>query len=383
MENNSRKNIIAWIIRIVIFVLFTVSAVAKMFPLWAFEKQLVDLSICDWCMSHYLARLLIGFELALGIAILFPHLLKKLVIPVTIILLVAFCGHLTIQMIQFGAMNGNCGCFGQLIPMTPLEAFVKNIITIGLLIWLYKLLPTQDESWKRILYPVLIFLLSALLMFMAFPFCPCDKKPVQTKEAVIDDALIDINDLNDTLSITDEEIGTNEEEKTVTETNKATQTNISTPSNTNTKETASKTPEQKTPEGPAKKVSKFAPFAIFNGKTVKVDEGKKVLCMFAPGCDHCQNTAKAIGELARKNKIPEVYIYFMDEEAEKIPEFFKIAGVKFPYVVLGIGDFWDLLGSGSTPGVFCQWNGNTIQSYEGIDKNEFDINKFKEFAISK
>jgi hypothetical protein len=73
----------------------------------------------------------------------------------------------------------------------------------------------------------------------------------------------------------------------------------------------------------------------------------------------------------------------MDEEPEKIPEFFKKAGVKFPYQVLGIGDFWDLLEEGSTPGVFGLWNGNIQQSYEGINENEFDVEKFKSFALPK
>ena len=117
--------------------MFLLSAVAKSFPIWAFEKQLVDLGIVDWCKAPYLSRLIIALETAIAIAILQKNYLKSFVIPLTIVLLAAFCIHLGIQMVQHGAMNGNCGCFGQLIPMTPLEAFIKNIITIGLLIYLY------------------------------------------------------------------------------------------------------------------------------------------------------------------------------------------------------------------------------------------------------
>jgi hypothetical protein len=134
-----KKNMIyiTWGIRIVISFLFLLSAVAKMFPLWAFEKQLVDLGLTTWCQSHYLSRLLLGLELAIGLAILLPHYLKKIVIPCTILLLSLFCIHLVIEMVKHGAMNGNCGCFGQLIPMTPLEAFAKNIATMLLLIFLW------------------------------------------------------------------------------------------------------------------------------------------------------------------------------------------------------------------------------------------------------
>ena len=49
-----------------------------------------------------------------------------------LILLSLFSFHLAIQAISGDASN--CGCFGELIPMTPLEALIKNILTIGLLI---------------------------------------------------------------------------------------------------------------------------------------------------------------------------------------------------------------------------------------------------------
>ncbi|MFM9006430.1 MAG: MauE/DoxX family redox-associated membrane protein, partial [Flavobacteriales bacterium] len=121
--------------RIVVSMLFLVSAVSKMFPIWMFEKQLVDLGVCSWCDAPYFSRLLIALEGAIGIAILQRHFLKRFVIPVTAFLLVAFCVHLSIEMVKHGAMNGNCGCFGQLIPMTPLEAFIKNVLTLGLLVY--------------------------------------------------------------------------------------------------------------------------------------------------------------------------------------------------------------------------------------------------------
>jgi len=103
------------------------SGIAKMFPLWMFEKQMVDLGIASWCIAPFLARLIIALELAIAIAILQNHYVRKLVIPITIALLIAFNIHLTIEMVKHGAMNGNCGCFGQFLPMTPLEAFIKTL----------------------------------------------------------------------------------------------------------------------------------------------------------------------------------------------------------------------------------------------------------------
>jgi thiol-disulfide isomerase/thioredoxin len=400
---SSKKNTIAWVIRIIIFILFVVSAWTKVHdPIWMFEKQLVDLGICDWCLAHYLARLLIAFEFALGIAILFPHLLKKLVIPVTIGLLAAFCIHLTIQMIEFGPMNGNCGCFGTTIPMTPLEAFIKNVLTIGLLIWLYKLLPSsKGESWSRIIYPILIFLTCGLLIFMLYPFCPCKKK----KEAVIENqaqiapfentntatldsierqrikdsiandneiSAVEKNRINDSLAQVELKAAEAEKALALTEAAEKAQ-----------KEDKQNTTTPKVEKGPKKVVSRFAAYPNFNGKKINIDDGKKTICLFAPGCDHCQNTAKELNQLSKEGKTPPVLIYFMNEEPDKIPAFLQFAGKQFPYQILEIGDFWDLLGDGSTPGVFGLWNGNIIQSYEGINKNEFDLEKFKEFALPK
>ena len=62
---------------------------AKSFPIWAFEKQLVDLGIVNWCNAPYLARLIIALETAIAIAILQKHYIKSFVIPVTILLLFA------------------------------------------------------------------------------------------------------------------------------------------------------------------------------------------------------------------------------------------------------------------------------------------------------
>ena len=122
--------------RILVSVLFIFSAISKMFPIWLFEKQMIDLGFADWCSAPFFARLLLALELGIGIAILQKHFLKRLIIPVTILLLVVFCAHLSFEIYKHGAMNGNCGCFGQMLPMTPLEALIKNIITIGLIIYI-------------------------------------------------------------------------------------------------------------------------------------------------------------------------------------------------------------------------------------------------------
>ena len=371
---STKKQTINWIIRILIFIVFILSAVSKMFPIWQFEKQLVDLNLFTWCQAPYVARLIIALELAIGIAFLQKHYVKRLVIPVTVILLAAFCIHLCMQMVEFGPMNGNCGCFGQLIPMTPLEAFIKNVITIALLVYLYRNSVENENS--KLLYPSLIFAGSVAIMFISFKIPPCTASD-QVNELPV---LIP----QDTMQLTDvkpveEPLQTVEAEKT--ELTKTTEI---------TKEANHKDNEKKDsiPVKPVKKAmpmahSQFAKYTTFGDKKVNLDEGRKVVCMFAAGCDHCRAAAKAICGLSKDPSFPQVYILFMDEETFLINEFFTEAQCTYPYQILNIPEFWSVLGTGkSTPGVFLLNNGNIVKGYEGINDNKFDPEAFKKMEAS-
>ncbi len=173
------KKYLPWTIRILIFVLFILSGVAKMLPIWGFEKQLHDLGFINWCQTKYLSHLIISFEIATGFAFLQSNFLKRIIIPSTILLLIVFNVYLSVQMYRFGPTMGNCGCFGQLIPITPIAEFIKNFFTIGLLIYLYKNVSEKPKGENNFLFILLILVGSALFMFFAFPFCPCeDETPV-------------------------------------------------------------------------------------------------------------------------------------------------------------------------------------------------------------
>jgi thiol-disulfide isomerase/thioredoxin len=354
------KSVIVWVLRIFVAALFVFSAIAKMFPLWAFEKQLVDLGLMSWCNASYFARLLIALELALGFAMIQPHFLKKIVLPSTIGLVVVFCIHLVIEMVKHGAMNGNCGCFGQLIPMTPLEAFVKNILTLGILGFIYFNVNDKPKGENRFSVLLVIGLICSLAMFMLFPFCPCkeDVPSDETAAIAVEEVVDDVEDTEATSTIADSSALaiTSAQADTV---KAATKDSIV------------------VDLGPAPVKSKFAANNIFDGKKVNIDKGKKIICMFAAGCNHCQEAARELAKLSKQPGFPAVYIYFMDEEVEKIPEFHKFAGKQFPSTVLDIPTFWKLLGNGSTPGIFYLWNGNVQAEFEGTGDNAFSVEKFQ------
>ena len=342
-----KKEKISGSLRIIISALFILSAVAILYPspyfaISTFEvKQLYPLGFSE-NVAPYFSRILIGIEFALGIAILLKDYLKKITIPATILLLAVFTIHLTYTTFISGN-SGNCGCFGELIPMTPVEAIIKNIIAIGLLVWLFKLLPTDGKSNFWLLKSVGLGCILALFMVA----------PMKSSTTTID---------NSNFS-EEQNIGT------------IVDTTLSTvlPTIEKAIDSVNKIKEEIKIDEPTAKKSGYANFFP------NIDKDKKILCFFAPGCDHCQETAKQLTEMKQKDKsFPEVSIIFMDEEVDKIPAFFAIAGKKYPYQIVDVISFWNVLGNTrDTPGVKYIWNGNEIKFYDGINENKFNAAELK------
>ena len=348
----NKKNI-AWAIRIVIALLFIVSAVAKLskgqildspyFAISTFEvKQLYTLGFSE-TIAPYFSRILIGIEFALGFLLLINHHLKRITIPITIGLLVVFIGHLSYVTFLSGGNTGNCGCFGELIPMTPIEAIIKNIIAVGLLVWLWKIIENDKKSNFWILTTVTLGCILGLFML-----APMKASSITTSISNNNEI---IKDSSDSLVVTDSgEIFSIKVKD------------------------SSKVKVEKVVEEVKKEVGPKPVFSGYSEFYADIDKGQKILCFFVPGCEHCRDAARDLNALQKKHKdFPQVQIVFMDEEAEKIPDFFKYAGKQFPYKVIDVIPFWTKLGSGKdTPGVVYLHNGNVIKFFDGIAEKAFN-----------
>lgn len=341
MEN--KKQNIALLIRIVIGFLFLLSAVAKIYPspyfaISTFEvKQLYPMGFTETSAAFF-SRTLIGIEFALGLLLLQRHFLKRIVIPATILMLVVFIIHLTIDTISNGNA-GSCGCFGELLPMTPVEAIIKNIVSVALLVWLYRLVPANYDK-KNFWVLTTVTFACILGVFMVAPIQPRQYDvPIEETTGTPLDSLTVVPAIMDTVT-------------------------TGTPA-TQPAETTIPQPTAAASE-PAKVKS------VYSQYFASADNGKKIIGLFAPGCDHCRETAKELTAMKAKNKdFPELLIIFMDEEANLIPEFFEHAGAKYPYKLVDVITFWKLVENGDTPGVMYQWNGNKIKLWEGINENQF------------
>ena len=261
------KQYIPWTIRVIIAILFLVSAFAKLYPsavtaLGTFEaKQLLPMGFSEG-FAPYFSRFIIAAEFSIGVAILQPHFLKRFVIPVATLLLFIFCVQLSYEIITKGASAGNCGCFGELIPMTPMQALIKNIIAIAMLVYLF-ILQAKDGSGQRFTYLLLIFTSISLILFAAAPVQFATEQTVQPDEVMIHPDFMP-----------DETSGTEVIGDTLVSEN---------PEETTSEEPAVEVDPE--PVGPAKVTSKFSKFTNFIPGGLKLDEGKKILCLFAPGCD--------------------------------------------------------------------------------------------------
>ncbi len=89
-----------------------------------------------------IARVLIGFELLLGLFLLFHIFLKSFTYKAVIAVLTIFIIYLLIVILKQGN-TGNCGCFGNSVAMKPLTAIWKNVIMIAVTMLLMLHLPCK------------------------------------------------------------------------------------------------------------------------------------------------------------------------------------------------------------------------------------------------
>lgn len=344
MQNVERY--MPWLIRVLIAGLFLVSAYGKIYPdpsaygtISMFEvKQLYPLGFSTE-LAKIFSRSLIGVEFGLGVLLLFPFDLKKYVIPAVILMLGVFVVHLSIQLATTGN-HGNCGCFGALLPMTPLEAILKNVLSIGLLLILWKRYGAHLPEKSNIWFLTTVISICMLLMFI---FIPTYKAVSASPALPGGGSAASVGLVTDTLS---------------KQKNEGAAINpVAVVDPKNAKDTT-KTVKPKD-LGPKQKQSGYAKYFA------NIDQGKKLICFFAPSCDHCRATAKQLTSMKNSTPdFPELQILFMDEAAEEIPDFFKFAGASYNYKVLDIIEFWGVLGGNrDVPGVAYLWNGNTVKFY--------------------
>ena len=132
--------------RILVGVLFIFSGLVKaidplglnykmqeFFEVWASEGYLVN--IVNWMHSYsfFITLLMIVLEVALGVGLLVGW--RKKTVLRLLLLLMLFFTFLTSYVLFSGKIR-SCGCFGDCIPLNPIQTFTKDIILLVLIIFL-------------------------------------------------------------------------------------------------------------------------------------------------------------------------------------------------------------------------------------------------------
>lgn len=123
------RNVIGWIARIFVALVFMASAVTKYISLDAFDQFIYEHQLFSWITTTILTRLLIACEFSLGLLLLIgvkPKLIKSLIIA----FLVFFTIYIIVKPHFFAVDQENCHCFGEVLIMSDTQTLIKNIVLL-------------------------------------------------------------------------------------------------------------------------------------------------------------------------------------------------------------------------------------------------------------
>ena len=152
--------------RILLGIVFIFSAYTKFVGPGFFEITLIDQGLLSSRgQAQHAARFLIGFEFALGLLMLLPYYTKQLM-AIASLMLIGFTIHLG-YLWAIGDTE-NCGCFGEMISMSPAESIAKNVLMLAVSTWLWIKADTKPTN-KTILLGAVAVLISSMWGFLPIP----------------------------------------------------------------------------------------------------------------------------------------------------------------------------------------------------------------------
>jgi hypothetical protein len=225
-------------------------------------------------------RFIIALETWLGLCLLLSFY-ARFILRFSFLLLVAFSVHLG-YLIAIGE-TGNCGCFGEMISMSPLASLGKNIVLLAVNCFLlrYKFRGNKKPRITWLLLP-LLFAAATLIW------------PVQTQ--------------------------------------------------------------------PDEVVEKLPIFEAETG--IDFANGSYLVAILNLGCEHCQEAAQQI--VAWQNNgidLPQVAALFFAEGDTTVADFNTITGSNFPYQMIDVNTFFDLIGS-TPPRIYWIVDGQVKQYWD-------------------
>ncbi|NUM71287.1 MAG: DoxX family protein [Ignavibacteriaceae bacterium] len=357
-----KRTVIVKIILILSGLMFLFSAVSKSMPIQSFELFLVSKGLFNWETAPLFSRLIVSFEFFLGILLLVNLEPKRAAIPLSLVMLVVFTVHLVYDMIISGN-TGNCGCFGELLPMTPLEAVIKNVLFGGALAYTYKSIELDKNRRLALsfgVYPVIVIL--SLLIFGWPSYTSHKEKAVADKE------------LN---SKTQQKKDITEKD-TVQKAEETVQKKDTLQIKAETKPIKSR--EQILLEKYPPKTSIYGKFKNFSTGSLDPDQGVKLVAFLSLDCDHCLDVATRLTKMKGMAGNAQ-YLFYCFGEEEQRKEFYSKSGSSAPYRLMKPVEFFPYL-SQSPPKLVLLVNGNVIDEWEGDEADtELVLRKIRDLEM--
>ncbi|MDF1676052.1 MAG: DoxX family protein [Vicingaceae bacterium] len=141
--------------------IFILSGVSKLFPIEPFEVVFIDLGLSNWILAPFIARIIIAFEIFIGVSILINLWAKKTIYCLAQSMLVIFSFYLVHLLFTEGNIV-DCGCFGQLLALSPLTSLIKNIALMLILF----VLPKKDWLPKIWFFVIGLLIVSFVATFL-------------------------------------------------------------------------------------------------------------------------------------------------------------------------------------------------------------------------
>ena len=351
--------------RIFLSVMFIFSGVSKLVSLPFFDGLVAELLIGADYYNHYqalwwvqvLTRVIVSAELLLGAALMQEYKFKQIVLPTTIGLLFVFTIQLIYEGFRSGFIDGNCGCFGDILPMNNLESILKNVagMLIGGYVWL-KVKDQKSTGFASWVLPFLLGLVTLATLWMTIK----DYTPTQpTVIPSIFEEEIKTEIITDTTT-TEDSIPKKEELTLIEPKTKQTLTKE------NPKETAKEVTSTNTPtplEVTKNLINQYKNFS--DGSMLNLEKGEKIVCMFSMTCGHCQEVYKDFCKIQQYASIPKLFLFNYGKEFEQNYFFNQSGGCKDAHIRLDdYAAFMRLLEGKSFPIILAFKDGKILKSWD-------------------
>ena len=177
-QKTSKTDILLWISRLFVGLLFIFSGLIKANDPMGFGYKLQEyfhVFKLDFLNDYasYIAIVICGLEIILGVLLLLG--LAAQTVAWGLLILIIFFTFLTFYSAFFEVVT-SCGCFGDAIPLTPWQSFIKDLILLALILVIFikrdKIKPLIQNSFTNNLLKLVTIVLSFGIGIYTFKYLP-------------------------------------------------------------------------------------------------------------------------------------------------------------------------------------------------------------------